>query len=99
PTYIYTLSLHDALPILQLRALNVKESAGWLTDQEADRKACLTAASATDVFALAEHAESAKRIVRSEDFYDADKLEWALNTFRERSEEHTSELQSRGHLV
>src|SRR3989442_14149819 len=87
---MYDLFFSDAFLIwikarmaMRLRALNVKESAGWLTDQEADRKACLAAASATDVFALAEHAESAKRIVRSEDFYDADKLEWALNTFRE----------------
>ena len=87
---MYDLFFSDAFLIwiqarmaMQLRALNAKESAGWLTDQEADRKACLTAASATDVFVLAEQAESAKRIVRSEDFYDADKLEWALNTFRE----------------
>src|SRR6059058_4900161 len=87
---MYDLFFSDAFLIwiqarmaMQLRALNAKESAGWLTDQEADRKACLTAASATDVFELAEQAESAKRIVRSEDFYDADKLEWALNTFRE----------------
>src|SRR5881396_360109 len=87
---MYDLFFSDAFLIwiqarmaMQLRALNAKEAAGWLTDQEGDGKACLTAASATDVFVLAEQAESAKRIVRSEDFYDADKLEWALNTFRE----------------
>lgn len=32
---------------------------------------------------LAEKAETAKRIVRSEEFYDADKLEWAIAVFRE----------------
>ena len=32
---------------------------------------------------LARKAEEAKRIVRSRDFYDIDKLEWAVNTFRE----------------
>jgi len=32
---------------------------------------------------LARNAEEAKRIVRGRDFYDIDKLEWAINTFRE----------------
>lgn len=32
---------------------------------------------------LSEKAETAKRIVRGPEFYDADKLEWAINTFRE----------------
>ena len=32
---------------------------------------------------LARKAEEAKRIVRGPDFYDIDKLEWAINTFRE----------------
>jgi anaerobic magnesium-protoporphyrin IX monomethyl ester cyclase len=68
---------------MQLRALEAKEKAEGLTDREADQKTVLLAKSAVDVFHLAEQAESAKRIVRGEDFYDADKLEWALNTFRE----------------
>jgi len=68
---------------MQLRALEAKEKAGWLTEQESDQKACLAEKLAVDVFELAEHADSAKGIVRSEDFYDAEKLEWALNTFRE----------------
>src|SRR2546423_8127451 len=68
---------------IQLGARTAREGAGRLPDQQADWKAGLPAASARDVFDLAEQAESAKRIVRSEDFYDADKLEWALNTFRE----------------
>jgi radical SAM superfamily enzyme YgiQ (UPF0313 family) len=68
---------------MQLRALEAREKAEGLTDRETDQKACLEARAGTDVLALAERAETAKRIVRGKDFYDADKLEWALNTFRE----------------
>ncbi|MCH7566663.1 MAG: radical SAM protein [Nitrospirae bacterium] len=68
---------------MQLRELEAREATGWLTDQEAGQKACLQAKSDLDVFELAEHAQVAKRIVRGEEFYLADKLEWALNTFRE----------------
>lgn len=32
---------------------------------------------------LTDKAEKAKRIVRSEEFYEADRLEWAINVFRE----------------
>ena len=39
-----------------------------------------------DVFDLAARAEDAKLIVRGEQFYEADKLEGALNTFREAME-------------
>ena len=68
---------------MQLRTLEAKEASGWLTDQEAGHKACVLEKSAVDVFELAERADSAKRVVRGEEFYDADRLEWALNTFRE----------------
>src|SRR5437660_451875 len=63
----------------QRRALEAK----GLTEREAAQKACLEAAAGVDVLDLAERAQEAKRITRSEDFYDADRLEWALNTFRE----------------
>jgi radical SAM superfamily enzyme YgiQ (UPF0313 family) len=68
---------------MQLRALESKEAAGLLTEQEVDQKAVLSQKADVDVFELADHAMEAKRITRSEDFYAADKLEWALNTFRE----------------
>lgn len=68
---------------MQLRELEGKERAGWLTDQEADQKAVLQAKQDLDVFELIERAETAKRVVRSEAFYEADRLEQALNTFRE----------------
>jgi len=67
----------------QRRALEAKELTEGLTEREAAQKACLEAAAGVDVLDLAEQAQEAKRITRSEDFYDADKLEWALNTFRE----------------
>ena len=68
---------------MQLKALQAKDKQGELTDQEASQMAVLEQAAAVDVFDLAARAEDAKRIVRGERFYEADKLEWALNTFRE----------------
>ncbi len=67
----------------QQRALETKELTERLTEREVAQKACLEAAAGVDVLDLAERAQEAKRITRSEDFYDADRLEWALNTFRE----------------
>ena len=68
---------------MQLRALEAKAAAGLLTEQEVDQKAVLSLKADVDVFELAEQAMDAKRITRGQEFYDADKLEWALNTFRE----------------
>ena len=68
---------------MQLRDLEAKEAAGVLTEQEIDQKALLIERAAVDAFDLAERAMEAKRITRSDDFYDADKLEGALTTFRE----------------
>lgn len=68
---------------LQRRLLEERERRAALTDQETDQLALLREKCTVEVFDLAERAAEAKRIVRSQDFYDADKLEWALNTFRE----------------
>ena len=68
---------------MQLKPLQDKETAGTLTDQEASQKAVVEQAYAVDVFDLAERAEDAKLIVRGERFYQAEKLESALNCFRE----------------
>src|SRR5918993_968403 len=68
---------------MQLRSLQMKEKRGELTDQEASQLAVLEQVMTIDVFDLAARAEEAKVIVRSEQFYEADKLEVALNTFRE----------------
>jgi radical SAM superfamily enzyme YgiQ (UPF0313 family) len=68
---------------MQRRALEAKERAGALSKSEAAQKALLEEKLAQDVFDLAERAEAAKRTVRGEDFYEADRLESALNVFRE----------------
>jgi radical SAM superfamily enzyme YgiQ (UPF0313 family) len=68
---------------MQLKALEAKEKSGWLTDQGSDQRALLEQMASVDVFDLASRAEEAKRVVRGEQFYQADKLEGALNTFRE----------------
>lgn len=67
----------------QLRALEDKAKHGWLTEAETEQKACLDAKAGQDLFALIEQAQQAKAIVRGEDFYRADRLEWALNQFRQ----------------
>ena len=67
----------------QRKNLEAQEQAGVIADREADQLRCLRAKTDIDVMELAERAELAKTITQSEEFYDADKLEWALNTFRE----------------
>ena len=66
-----------------LHSLQTKERNGWLSEQEIGQKACLDAKAGVDVLDLVERVEKAKRITRSEAFYDASRLEWALNVFRE----------------
>ena len=68
---------------VQRKSLEGRAKAGLLTEQEQDQKARLDQADRVDVFELAERAEQAKRISRGPEFYDAEKLEGALNTFRE----------------
>jgi radical SAM superfamily enzyme YgiQ (UPF0313 family) len=68
---------------MQLRSLQMKEKRGELTEQEAGQLAVLEQVMTVDVFDLASRAEDAKRVVRGEQFYEADRLEVALNTFRE----------------
>ena len=68
---------------MQLKPLQDREKSGRLTEREADQKAAVEQAYAVDVFDLAERAENAKLIVRGERFYQAEKLEGALNCFRE----------------
>ncbi len=68
---------------MQLKVLQDTKKAGKLTEKEADQKALVEQTYAVDVSDLAERAEDAKLIVRGERFYQADKLEGALNVFRE----------------
>jgi radical SAM superfamily enzyme YgiQ (UPF0313 family) len=50
---------------------------------EADVRLALCELTSERIGELASKAEEAKRIVRSQDFYDVDKLEWAMNAFLE----------------
>src|SRR6476659_8611932 len=68
---------------MQLRSLQMKEKRGELTEPETSQLALLEQVMTIDVFYLASRAGDAKRVVRGEQFYEADKLEVALNTFRE----------------
>jgi radical SAM superfamily enzyme YgiQ (UPF0313 family) len=68
---------------MQFRSLQMKEKRGELTEPEAGQLALLEQVMTIDVFDLAARAEDAKLVVRGERFYEADKLEVALNTFRE----------------
>lgn len=54
-----------------------------LEDWERDLQLALCELTRERLADLAERAERAKRIVRGEGFYEADRLEWAINTFRE----------------
>jgi anaerobic magnesium-protoporphyrin IX monomethyl ester cyclase len=67
---------------MQLHALVEKEKREWLTESESQQKAVLLAKAGIDVFDLIERTQRAKDVVRGEAFYDAEKLEWALNVFR-----------------
>src|SRR5439155_3112266 len=85
-TEIYTLSLHDALPIL-CRQLRVARSGyyAWCRRTESPR--------AIENRRLLVHIRAAHDLGRGE--YGSPRVHRELR----RSEEHTSELQSRGHLV
>ena len=54
-----------------------------LEEWETDLQMALCELTRERIAELAKKAEEAKRIVRGRDFYDIDKLEWAINTFRE----------------
>jgi radical SAM superfamily enzyme YgiQ (UPF0313 family) len=54
-----------------------------LADWERDVQLALCDLTRERIGELVKKAEDAKRIVRGADFYDIDKLEWAINTFRE----------------
>jgi radical SAM superfamily enzyme YgiQ (UPF0313 family) len=64
----------------RLRKLSRKRE---LADWERDVQLALCDLTRDYVAELIKKAETAKHIVRSQDFYEADKLEWAINVFRE----------------
>ena len=54
-----------------------------LSDEEQELQLALCECTRSRMADLIDHAERAKKIVRSQDLYDAEKLEWAMNVFRE----------------
>src|SRR5207253_11208560 len=90
PSWPSTLSLHDALPILGLamacqRSGQTQEARQWL-----DKAVTWIDKAAS---------KSAKEVRGSIPGLDSSHDWLACHILRRRSEEHTSELQSRGHLV
>jgi len=64
----------------RLRKLSKKRE---LAEWERDVQLSLCDLTREYIAELIKKAETAKHIVRSQEFYDADKLEWAINVFRE----------------
>ena len=64
----------------RLRKLSKKRE---LEESEVELQLALCDCTRERIAELIEKAETAKRIVRSQEFYEADKLEWAMNVFRE----------------
>jgi radical SAM superfamily enzyme YgiQ (UPF0313 family) len=70
----------------QLDRLRKASRSRELSEAERDLQLALVGLTRARIAELAEKAEQAKRIVRTPEFYDAQKLEWAINTFREVTE-------------
>ncbi len=67
----------------QLERLEKKALLEELNEVDKELRVALTECTSTRISELTQKAEDAKRIVRSHDFYDVEKLEWAINVFRE----------------
>src|SRR6266540_879810 len=70
----------------QLDRLRKASRSRELSEAERDLQLALAGLTRARIAELAEKAEQAKRIVRTPEFYDAQKLEWAINAFREVTE-------------
>ena len=67
----------------QLERLKKASRVRDLSEAEIELQLALCDCTRSKITGLIENAEEAKRIVRSPDFYDSNKLEWAMNVFRE----------------
>src|SRR3712207_9008840 len=86
-TEIYTLSLHDALPICTGAVLDRLTTEGALTDAQRQQLA------ADEAYGTLE------RLLRTAELAGHDPEQVLTDAVTARSEEHTSELQSRQYLV
>src|SRR5690606_39302704 len=93
PPALYTLSLHDALPILYSRSILAKARRVTFFDGDITMNERYRIASALPSEALGNTASVAQRNRVLRNTY------WLLALSMLRSEEHTSELQSRENLV
>src|SRR5439155_11367262 len=99
PPHIYTLSLHDALPI-SVSVLEIRRHAERVN--RADDQSALSVAGRAMCERLAKDAPRYSLVVSSplpRAKETAERIAGRLDGVDPRSEEHTSELQSRGHLV
>src|SRR5207253_10095427 len=94
PTAIYTLSLHDALPILNEPLTSFEDITNYNNFYEFDTEK-RGVASAARGFVTQPWKVEVGGLVNQPKIFDLDDL----LKIAPRSEEHTSELQSRGHLV
>ena len=67
----------------QLQRLNKLSRDQRLADETLKLRQALRECTQTHITTLAKKAESAKAIVHSQEFYNVDKLEWAMNVFHE----------------
>ncbi|MCH7501201.1 MAG: B12-binding domain-containing radical SAM protein, partial [Nitrospinae bacterium] len=67
----------------RLKELRVKKREHGLNKEDRQLKDMLTQYTYADLPHHIERVRRAKEIVRSREFYEVDKLEWALNAFRE----------------
>ncbi len=70
----------------RLKSLRAKQREAGLSDEESQLKEMLTQYTFVDLPYHIEKVQRAKEIVRSKEFYEVEKLEWALNSFREAME-------------
>src|SRR5207253_8665344 len=93
---ISTLSLHDALPIFLL--FTSKGRVYWQKVYELPEAAAATRGKAISSLVKFQEDEKLTALVAATNLEEADRFVF-MATKNGRSEEHTSELQSRGHLV
>ncbi len=70
----------------RLKNLRTKQREEGLTEEDSQLKEMLTQYTYVDLPYHIEKVQRAKEIVRSKEFYEVEKLEWALNSFREAME-------------
>src|SRR5699024_11936794 len=95
--YIYTHSLHDALPIFKNNGKSILLSSHILSEVErlADRVAIIRQGKIVESGTLDELRHLTRSAIMIETESDVGKLSKVEGVFDFRSEEHTSELQSR----